>query len=96
MLTNEVVRVHRSKIFELPFSTKDMLEEEGDRVIRRTQLEKAMKLGNDYRQAVKIQFQTSDGVVGETDATVWSLTEDKVELKGGKIIPIGAILSVAV
>ena len=96
MLTNEVVRVHRSKIFELPFSTKDMLEEEGDRVIRRTQLEKAMKLGNDYRQAVKIQFQTSDGVVGETDATVWSLTEGKVELKGGKIIPIGAILSVAV
>ena len=96
MLTNEVVRVHRSKIFELPFSTKDMLEEEGDRVIRRTQLEKAMKLGNDYRQAVKIQFQTSDGVVGETDATVWSLTEDKVEVKGGKIIPIGAILSVAV
>jgi len=73
-----------------------MLEEEGDRVIRRTQLEKATKLGNDYRQAVKIQFQTSDGVVGETDATVWSLTEDKVELKGGKIIPIGAILSVAV
>ena len=91
---NDIVRVHRSRLLELPFSKLDVLTHEGDKAIRKTQLEEAMTLGNQKRQSVKILFKTSEGLVGETDATVWSLTKEKIELKGGKYIPISAVISV--
>ncbi len=96
MLTKEqeITRIHRSRIFELPFSREDVLTEEVDKTLRRVELERAMKLGNNYRQAVLLQFRTSDGRLGETEATIWAVTEKNVELKGGKIIPIAAIFNV--
>ncbi len=93
MLTNEIVRIHRSRIFELSFGDKDVLEDEAERLIRKVQLERAERMGN-RRQAVKIYFQTSDGIIGETEATVWALTDEKVELKGEKIIPVAAVMGV--
>ncbi len=94
MLTQEVTRVHRSRIIELSFRQDDVLTNESARIIRKESLIRAMKLGNNFKQAVTLQFRTFDGSLRETEATVWAVTEKNVELKGGKIIPIAAIFHV--
>lgn len=91
MLTQEIERIHRSRIIELSYGKEDVLESEGDREIRRIQLDRAMKLGNLEKQAVAIHLRTHKGSQYQTQATVWAVTEKNVELKGGKIIPIRAI-----
>ena len=94
MITEEIVKVHRSRIWELSFKREDVLVNEGDKTMRRLDLERAMKLGNTYKQSVTLQFKTSDNVSREVTATVWAVTEKNVELKGGKIIPISSIFRV--
>lgn len=94
MLTQEVTRVHRSRIIELSFQQEDVLTNESARADRKESLIRAMKLGNNFKQAVTLQFRTFDGSLRETEATVWAVTEKSVELKGGKIIPIAAIFHV--
>lgn len=95
MLTQEVTRVHRSRIIELSFRQEDVLTDESARLKRKESLIRAMDLGNNFKQAVTLQFRTFEGSLRETEATVWSVTEKNVELKGGKIIPTAAIFHVA-
>jgi len=94
MITKQVNRIHRSRLIELSFTRIDALDNKADRAMRQANLEKAMKKGITHRSPVSLQFQLSDGSVGETQATVWGLEGDKVELKGGKVIPVSAIVSV--
>ena len=94
MLTQEVTRVHRSRIIELSFRQDDVLSNESAKANRKEALIRAMKLGNNLKQAVTLQFRTFDGSLRETEATVWAVTEKNVELKGGKIIPIAAIFHI--
>lgn len=94
MLTQEVTRVHRSRIIELSFRQDDVLSNDEAKANRKESLIRAMKLGNNFKQAVTLQFRTFDGSLRETEATVWAVTEKNVELKGGKIIPIAAIFHV--
>lgn len=94
MLTQEIERIHRSRIVELSFGKEDVLPHEGDQAIRSYDLDRAMKLGNTHKQSVGLQFKTYEGNAYETQATVWAVTEKNVELKGGKIIPIRAIFHV--
>lgn len=94
MLTQEITRVHRSRIIELSFNREDVLSSEIAKSERKESLIRAMKLGNNFKQAVTLQFRTFDGSLRETEATVWAVTEKNVELKGGKIIPIAAIFHV--
>ncbi len=96
MLTQGITRVHRSRIIELSFQREDVLSGEEQRANRKESLIRAMKLGNNFKQAVTLQFQTFDGSLRETEATVWAVTEKNVELKGGKIIPISAIFHVEI
>lgn len=94
MLTQEVTRVHRSRIIELSFQQEDVLTNESAKARRKESLIRAMNLGNNFKQAVTLQFRTFDGSLRETEATVWAVTEKNVELKGGKIIPIAAIFHI--
>ncbi len=57
---------------------------------RRTDLERAMLLGNAEHQKVKILFETDEGTMF-TETTIWNLTEDYIILKGNVDIPIRAI-----
>ncbi|MDW3193456.1 MAG: hypothetical protein R8G66_13870 [Cytophagales bacterium] len=94
MLTQEVTRVHRSRIIELSFRQDDVLSNEAAKSNRKEALLRAMNLGNNFKQAVTLQFRTFDGSLRETEATVWAVTDKNVELKGGKIIPMAAIFHV--
>ncbi len=53
----------------------------------------AMMLGNMDHYKVKISFNTLDGIK-EVCTTIWATTDRFIVLKGGRYIPINAILEV--
>lgn len=57
------------------------------------QADRAVRLGNGNKSKVKIIFQTKEGIK-MVHTTVWAATEDFILLKGGKAIPMDAILDI--
>lgn len=57
------------------------------------QVDRAVALGNGAKSKVKILFQTKDGI-RLVHTTVWAATEDYIILKGGRSIPMDAILDI--
>ena len=57
---------------------------------RRLALERAVVLGNTYKGKTKIIFEDSDGVK-QIDTHIWGLTDKRVILKQGIVIPIHRI-----
>ena len=53
----------------------------------------AMMLGNMEHYKVKISFNTLDGIK-EVFTTIWATTDRFIVLKGGRYIPINAIVEV--
>jgi hypothetical protein len=70
--------------------TYDVLDTKEARDERKSELEKAMILGNSEHVKYKIFFTTTGGVKG-VETTVWATTDDTITLKGGVVIPIAAI-----
>lgn len=58
------------------------------------ELEYAVRLGNEYKGKTIITFQTSEGPF-TVETTVWSATENSIQLKGGVIIPLSSIIMVS-
>lgn len=54
---------------------------------------RAMLLGNIAKTKVKIIFQTTTGV-RQVHTTVWATTQDDIVLKGGRTIPMAAIINI--
>lgn len=61
--------------------------------VTREKLERALRLGNEYKTKTSIVFQTLDGAK-RIDTTVWTLTDDFIQIKGGVAIPITSIIDV--
>lgn len=55
--------------------------------------DRAMLLGNIAKSKVKIIFQTKEGV-RQVHTTVWATTQDDIVLKGGRSIPMAAIINI--
>ncbi|QBQ41063.1 hypothetical protein [Sphingobacterium psychroaquaticum] len=54
----------------------------------------AQRLGNEFKSKTTIVFQTEDGPK-RVETTVWSLTENYVQIKNGVLIPLKAIIEVS-
>jgi len=57
------------------------------------ELEYAVRLGNEYKGKTHITFETTQGPM-EVETTVWSLTNDFLQLKGGTLIPLHSIIDI--
>jgi len=90
----EAILVEKEQIAgKLEFPKHDVLSESNARLERETALQRATKLGNNYKGKIRLIFSTLSGDhVVET--TVWASTEKNVQLKGGVLIPIHAIKEV--
>lgn len=65
-----------------------------NRVVELNQkLSNAQRLGNEFKSKVSIIFQTEDGPK-RVDTTVWSLTDNYIQIKSGVLIPLNALISV--
>ncbi|MCS6967985.1 MAG: hypothetical protein RMJ44_05480 [Cytophagales bacterium] len=76
------------------FPPYDVLQDPRARSERKMQIQKATALGNIYHHKVKIICQTADGRLVQIVTTIWQSDDKYISLKGGRVIPISAILRI--
>ncbi|MCS7018931.1 MAG: hypothetical protein RMJ87_00120 [Cytophagales bacterium] len=76
------------------FAQHDVLQDPRLRADRKAQIQKATALGNIYQHKVKIICQMADGRIGQIVTTIWQSDDKYVSLKGGRVIPVSAILRI--
>lgn len=76
------------------FAHHEVLDKLEERQIRNAKLRKAMLISNLEHLDIGIIFQGDNGEVMETFSTVVEYADDFVEVEGGHIIPVMAIMDV--
>ena len=56
-------------------------------------LDYSVRLGNEFKGKTSITFNTTEGP-RTVHTTVWSLTENHIQLKAGVLIPLNSIINV--
>ena len=87
--------IEKEKITGLKFPEKDVLVSQEAVKIRMADLEKALKLGNLEHGKIRIIFEDAESIM-EVDTTIWGVTDKRVILKQGVVIPIHRIHAVKV
>lgn len=59
----------------------------------RQKLRGALRLGNEFKSKATITFQTVDGPKC-VETTVWTLTDDALQIKNGVVLPLGSLLDI--
>lgn len=79
--------IEKENIRGLKFPDNEVLTSKDAIKIRAAELERAMKLGNIEHNKIKIIFEDSEGIK-QVETTVWGVTDKRVILKQGILIPI--------
>ena len=87
---NMPLSVEKESIRGLKFPANDVLTSKDGISIRNSNLERALKLGNLEHNKIKIVFEDSEGMK-QVETTVWGVTDKRVILKQGVLIPIHRI-----
>ncbi|GAB4454439.1 MAG: hypothetical protein OHK0036_17960 [Bacteroidia bacterium] len=82
--------IEKEKIAELKFPEEDVLHNEEEKKQRWQDLERATTLGNIDKIKFKIYF-ADDKSHKYTETTIWGLTDKRVILKQGVMIPVSRI-----
>ena len=82
--------IDKEIITSLNFPKEDVLEDKEDIAERRNNLDRALSLGNLEHAKIKIYFEddTSKRMV---ETTIWGVTDERVILKQGVVIPVNRI-----
>ncbi len=87
---NKPQLVEKESIRDLKFPENDVLTSKDEIKIRNSNLERALKLGNIENIKMKIVFEDEIGMK-QVVTTVWGVTDKRVILKQGLLIPIHRI-----
>jgi len=92
MVLSAFETIEKEKIENLKFPSTEVLMDEEKINERRKELDRALALGNLEHTKIRIYFEddTSCKVV---DTTVWGVTDKRVILKQGVVIPIHRVHS---
>ncbi len=82
--------IEKESVGGLKFPDADVLVSKDEIIIRTAALERALKLGNLEHNKIKIVFEDADGIK-QVETTVWGVTDKRVILKHGALIPIHRI-----
>ena len=85
--------IPKEEVLGLEFPAEDILNSKEDIAERRIELERALSLGNLDHIKVRIVFSDNKGRKA-VETTVWGLTDKRVILKGGAVIPIHRVQSI--
>lgn len=88
--TNKPQIVEKENITGLKFPDTEVLTSADAIKIRTANLERALKLGNLEHNKIKIIFEDSESLK-QVVTTVWGITDKRVILKQGVVIPIQRI-----
>ena len=91
--TDKPQRVQKEEVAGLHFPLEDVLVSADDIKIRNAGLDRALKLGNLEHAKIKIVFEDVIGLK-EVETTVWGVTDKRVILKQGLVIPIHRIYEI--
>lgn len=89
-----VQKLPKEQLNTAHFSQAEVLNNPSDRMWRLHKLQRALLLGNTEHIHANIIFKDEEDVLQQVEATVWSVTENSVLLKGGMFIPIRAIVDI--
>lgn len=82
--------IDKEAVVSLSFPKQEVLNDAQEVLQRKTDLERALTLGNLEHVKMKIYFE--DDVCGRVvETTVWGVTSDRIILKQGVVIPINRI-----
>jgi hypothetical protein len=87
--------IEKENISGLKFPENDVLTSKDEIKMRTANLEKALKLGNLEHGKIRIIFEDAEGIK-QVDTTVWGVTDKRVILKKGAVVPIHRIHEVIV
>ena len=59
----------------------------------RQKLRGALRLGNEFKSKATITFQTDEGPKC-VETTVWTLTDEALQIKNGVVLPLGCLLDI--
>lgn len=62
--------------------------------ITKEKLERALRLGNEYKSKTVIAFLTDQGPK-KIETTVWTLTENHIQIKGSVSIPLTSLIDLS-
>lgn len=86
-------KIEKEKIEDLRFPTSEVLLSATEIEQRQSDLDRALALGNLEHSKIKIYFE-DDKSCKVVETTVWGVTDKRVILKQGVVIPINRIHSV--
>jgi hypothetical protein len=84
------VSIAKEAIINLRFPIGEVLKNKDDISRRRKSLDRAMILGNVEKSKVRIIFE-DEAHMQMVETTIWGVTEERVILKGGVVIPMQRI-----
>lgn len=79
--------INKEEVANLHFIAVDKKEYH----ITKDKLEKALRLGNEFKGKTQISFLTDQGPK-KIETTVWSLTENHIQIKGSIAIPLKSLI----
>ena len=82
--------IEKEAITKLHFPEKDVLSDKEDIMKRDMELDRALTLGNLEHSKIKIFFE-DDSSKKVVETTIWGVTDKRVILKQGIVIPINRI-----
>ena len=82
--------IDKELIASLNFPKSDVLEDKEDIAERRNDLDRALSLGNLEHVKIKIYFE-DDMSKKMVETTIWGVTDSRVILKQGVVIPVNRI-----
>ena len=87
--------IEKEAIAELKFPADEILADKEAIHARTIELERALKLGNLEKSKINIVFEDEKGIK-QVHTTIWGVTDKRVILKQGVVIPINRIHQVKI
>lgn len=84
------VVIEKEEVANLRFPAQEVLVAEDAIKLRRTELDKALKLGNVEHGKIKVIFEDED-CIKQIETTIWGVTDKRIILKHGIVLPIHRI-----
>lgn len=82
--------IEKEKVPQLEFPSEEVLKDPEAIISRKRELERALALGNLEHVKVSIHFEDVSGMK-MVETTVWGVTDKRVILKGGVVLPINRV-----
>ncbi|KIX22306.1 hypothetical protein SY27_00105 [Flavobacterium sp. 316] len=89
-MTLEYQIIDKESISSLHFPNTEVLKDKEEVYQRKNDLDRALSLGNLEHLKIKIYFE-DDESIKMTETTIWGVTDNRIILKQGVVIPLNRI-----